>query len=154
METWSVLAEVRVHARHHRAAWTERRDSDLSPLLATGWYVSGTWAITGENKADGLNKPRRPFMRGGFGAFEVGARIEDLTFTSAASDGVPSLSVRADLVEASSDRVTTLGANWYLNQWVKIQLNAIRESLANPERRSLATRDPSWSFVTRFQFTM
>ena len=138
---------------------TERRgqsveDSDLSPLLATGWYVSGTWAITGENKADGLNKPRRPFMRGGFGAFEVGARIEELTFTSAASEGVPSLSVRADLVEASSDRVTTLGANWYLNQWVKIQLNAIREALANPERRSLATREPSWSFVTRFQFTM
>ena len=138
---------------------TERRgqsveDSDLSPLLATGWYVSGTWAITGESKADGLNKPRRPFMRGGFGAFEVGARIEELTFTSAASDGVPSLSVRADLVEASSDRVTTLGANWYLNQWLKIQLNAIREALANPERRSLSGREPSWSFVTRFQFTM
>ena len=138
---------------------TERRgqsveDTDLSPLLATGWYVSGTWAITGESKADGLNKPRRPFMRGGLGAFEVGARIEDLAFTSAASDGVPSLSVRADLVEASSDRVTTLGANWYLNQWLKIQLNAIREALANPERRSLSGREPSWSFVTRFQFTM
>jgi phosphate-selective porin OprO/OprP len=138
---------------------TERRgqsveDSDLSPLLATGWYVSGTWAITGENKADGLNKPRRPFMRGGFGALEVAARIEDLKFTSAASDGVPSLSIRADLVEASSDRVTTIGASWYLNQWIKIQLNAIREALANPERRSLAAREPSWSFVTRFQFTM
>ena len=58
---------------------TERRgqsveDTDLSPLLATGWYVSGTWAITGENKADGLNKPRRPFLRGGLGAFEVARR--------------------------------------------------------------------------------
>ena len=138
---------------------TDRRgqsveNSDLSALLATGWYVSGTWAITGESKADGLNKPRRPFMRGGFGAVEVAARIEDVKFTSAANDGVPSLSLRADLVAASSDRVTTIGANWYLNQWIKIQLNAIREALANPERRSLAAREPSWSFVTRFQFTM
>ena len=60
---------------------TERRgqsveDTDLSPLLATGWYVSGTWAITGEKKAAGLNKPRRPFLRGGLGAFETAVRFE------------------------------------------------------------------------------
>ena len=28
-------------------------DTDLSPFLATGWYVSGTWAITGDAKAGG-----------------------------------------------------------------------------------------------------
>ena len=138
---------------------TERRgqsveDTDLSPLLATGWYVSGTWAVTGENKADGLNKPRRPFMRGGLGAFEVAVRLEELTFASVATDGVPSLSRRADVVDASSDRVTTIGANWYLNQWIKIQINAIRESIVNPERRPLTATGSSWSYVTRFQFTM
>ena len=138
---------------------TERRgqsveDTDLSPLLATGWYVSGTWAVTGENKADGLSKPRRPFLRGGLGAFEVAVRVEELSFSSVSSDGVASLSGRADVVDASTDFVSTLGVNWYLNQWIKIQLNGIRETLTNPERRSLSPSNASWSFVTRFQFTM
>ena len=43
-------------------------DTDLSPLRAMGWYVSGTWAITGEKKADGLDAPKRPLFQGGFGA--------------------------------------------------------------------------------------
>lgn len=137
---------------------TERRgqsveDTDLSPLLASGWYISGTWAVTGEKKAAGLNKPRRPFLRGGFGALEVAARIEELKFSSAGTDGIPSSSVRADVIEASTDRVTTIGASWHLNQWVKIQLNAIKESVTNP-RRGQPAPGSSWSYVTRFQFTL
>jgi phosphate-selective porin OprO/OprP len=137
---------------------TERRgqsveDTDLSPLVATGWYVSGTWAITGENKAAGLTKPRRPFMRGGFGAFEAAVRLEQLTFGSVATDGVPSFSTRADVVEAASDRVMTIGGSWYLNQWVKVQLNAVREAIARP-RRGQPVSQAVWSYVTRFQFTM
>ncbi len=74
---------------------TERRgqsveDSDLSPFLATGWYLSGTWAITGERKADGLDTPRRPFLQGGAGAIELAARIEALTFGSVATGDLPS----------------------------------------------------------------
>ena len=138
---------------------TERRgqsveDTDLSPLLATGWYISGTWAVTGEKKADGLNKPRRPFMRGGFGAVEVAVRLEELTFSSAATDGIPSTSTRADVVGVSSDRATTVGASWHLNQWVKIQLNAIKEVVTNPRRGPASPSRSSWSYVTRFQFTM
>ena len=36
-------------------------DGDLAPLLAEGYYVSGTFAITGERKSDGLDTPRHPF---------------------------------------------------------------------------------------------
>jgi phosphate-selective porin OprO/OprP len=138
---------------------TERRgqsveDTDLSPLVATGWYVSGTWAITGEDKADGLNKPRRRFMRGGLGAFEAAVRLERLTFGSAATEGAPSFSTRADVVEMASDRVLTLGGNWYLNQWVKVQLNAVREEVTRPRRGQPASTQAVWSYVTRFQFTM
>ena len=138
---------------------TERRgqsveDTDLSPLVATGWYVSGTWAITGESKTAGLSKPRRPFMRGGFGAFEAAVRVERLTFGSAAKDGIPSFSTRADVVEAASDRVTTIGGNWYLNQWVKVQINAVREEVTRPRRGQSASTQAVWSYVTRFQFTM
>jgi phosphate-selective porin len=138
---------------------TERRgqsveDTDLSPLRATGWYVSGTWAVTGERKAGGLNKPRRPFPRGGYGALEVAVRVERLTFDSLATDGIPSFSVRADVVEAASDSVTTIGGSWYLNQWIKIQLNALRETVTNPRRGEPASGRRTWSYITRFQFTM
>lgn len=138
---------------------TERRgqsvdDTDLSPLRATGWYVSGTWALTGEKKAAGLNKPRRPFLRGGWGAFEAAVRVEQLTFDSLGTDGLPSFSVRADVVEAASDRVTTIGGSWYLNQWAKIQLNAVRESVTSPRRGEPQSSRRSWVYITRFQFTM
>lgn len=49
-------------------------DTDLSPAVAAGWYVSGTWAVTGEAKAKGLDAPPRPFFRGGPGVIEVAAR--------------------------------------------------------------------------------
>ena len=51
-------------------------DTDLSPFTASGWYVSGTWAITGEQKADGLDNPRRPLFQGGVGAIELAVRVE------------------------------------------------------------------------------
>ncbi|MBA2260373.1 MAG: hypothetical protein H0W18_15890, partial [Acidobacteria bacterium] len=96
--------------------------------------MSGTWAITGEKKTAGLNKPRRPFMRGGLGAFETAVRFERLTFGSLGTDGIASFSVRADVLETASDHVTTIGGSWYLNQWVKIQLNAVREAVTSPRR--------------------
>ena len=138
---------------------TERRgqsveDTDLSPLYANGWYVSGTWAITGEKKAAGLNKPRRPFLRGGLGAFEAAVRFERLTFGSLGTDGPASFSVRADVLETASDRVTTIGGSWYLNQWVKIQLNAVREEVTSPRRGQPLSSHARWLYVTRFQFTM
>ena len=116
---------------------TERRgqsveDTDLSPLLATGWYVSGTWAITGENKADGLNKPRRPFMRGGFGAFEVGGANRRSDVHECCNRRHP-VAERARRPRRGEQRsCDDIGANWYLNQWVKIQLNAIRETRHQP----------------------
>src|SRR5690606_20606699 len=51
-------------------------DTDLSALIGRGWYVSGTWAVTGERKADGLDNPRRPLFRGGPGAVELAVRVE------------------------------------------------------------------------------
>ncbi len=57
-------------------------DTNLSPITSTGWYVSGTWAITGEKKASGLDRPKRPLPGGGFGAVEVAARVERLAFKS------------------------------------------------------------------------
>jgi phosphate-selective porin OprO and OprP len=129
-------------------------DTDLSPITSTGWYVSGTWAITGEKKASGLDTPRRPLPGGGFGAVEVAARVERLAFASGPEGEPPSTSPRADAILGNADRALTFGANWYLNRWVKIQANFIRESLDNPALGPLPAQKTFWSRVLRFQLSI
>jgi phosphate-selective porin OprO/OprP len=133
-------------------------DGDLSPLVAEGWYVSGTLAITGERKSDGLDTPQRPFHPfskwGGLGAIEVTARFETLGFGSAGGTGNLSTSTRADNVLGNSDRALTFGVNWYLNRWMKIQANLIRERLHEPSMGPVPGRASFLSRVFRFQFTL
>lgn len=149
-------------------------ESDLSPLLAEGWYVSGTFAVTGEKKSAGLDTPRHRF-----GAVELAARLETLSFGSVTATsgtergvgtprverafrgaGAPgsrmdlSTSPRADSVLGNSDRALTLGANWYLNRWVKIQANLIREQILDPSMGPFPARAVFWSRVLRLQFTI
>ena len=147
-----------VKAEHIRVA-TERRgqsveDGDLSPLIATGWYVSGTWALTGERKAGGLDTPARPLFRGGWGTVELAARREAVRFFSAATGQDPSTGPRADVIVGNSDRAVTLGINWYVNRWVKIQANALREDIANPALGPAPSKAAFWSRVLRFQFSL
>ena len=129
-------------------------DGDLAPIRAIGWYVSGTWVVTGEKKADGLDSPRHPLFQGGFGAVEVGARLERLTFDSGNASEAPSTSPRAEVILGNSNRVLTLGTSWYLNRWVKIQFNVIQETLTDPEQGPLPDRNKFWSRVVRFQFSL
>ena len=129
-------------------------DTDLSPLVATGWYVSGTWALTGEKKAAGVDRPRRPLFRGGYGAVEVAARIEQLEFGSGKGDEMPSDSPRADTIAGNTDRVVTFGANWYVNRWIKLQFNLMRDELADPSQGPLPSRSTFWSRVLRVQLAL
>ncbi len=61
---------------------------DLPELFGRGWYVAGTWLITGEEKEEDV-RPSRPFAQSGFGAVEVAARYEQLTFGSTDALGEP-----------------------------------------------------------------
>ena len=127
-------------------------EDDLSPYEAKGWYLSGTWAITGETKADGLEDPKKPLFQGGPGAIEVAARVERITFGTTAVGGDVSTSPRADRYQGNSNKVTTLGVNWYLNHWVKVQFNYIKESLTDPAQGPLPEQPSYTSRVFRFQF--
>jgi phosphate-selective porin OprO/OprP len=129
-------------------------DTDLSPLISNGWYVSGTWAITGEKKASGLDTPRKPILRGGFGAVEVAARVERLAFTSGAAGEAPSTSPRADVILGNGDRALTFGVSWYLNRWLKVQGNVIRESIDDPAQGPLPVQGTFWSRVLRLQLSI
>lgn len=138
---------------------TERRgqsveDADLSPVVGTGWYVSGTWLATGEKKSSGADSPRRPLFRGGFGALEFALRLEELGFGSSAKEGVPSTSPRADVVLGNRDRAATVGVNWYPYRGIKFQGNLIREEFTDPVRGPLPSQPGFWSRVFRIQLTI
>lgn len=144
-------------AEYMRVA-TERRGeslagADLEPLVASGWYVSGTWALTGEQKADDLTTPRRPLFRGGWGAIEGAARVEGLRFGSLDAE-LASSSPRADIVLGNADHAVTLGLNWYPVRHVKLQMNLIRERIAHPLLGPAPDSPTFWSRVLRFQIDL
>ena len=128
-------------------------DTDLSPAVAAGWYISGTWALTGENKADGLDTPRRPIFQGGVGAIELAVRVERIRFGSV-DDPLASNAPRAEVILGNSDRVYTMGVNWYANRWIKIQANLVRNTIAFPDQGPSPSQGAFWSRLVRFQFSM
>jgi len=145
-----------------KAEWmrleTERRgesveDTDLSPIVGEGWYVSGTYALTGEKKSR-VERPKKPLFQGGFGAVEVAARYESLEFKSGSSSEQGSRSPRADTILGNRDQVTTLGVNWYINRFLKVQANFVRETLDDPSQGPLPSKASFNSQMIRVQFSM
>jgi phosphate-selective porin OprO/OprP len=127
---------------------------DLPSVKQWGWYVSGSWAITGEHKK-GRITPRKDVFRGGLGAFELVARVEKLVFDDidypGSQFGVPS----GGKLTGNSDHVTTFGVNWYLNRYLKIMADVINEQIDDPERSPAPTNDGKFrSVIVRFQFRM
>ena len=114
-------------------------NGDLSPIVAQGWYVSGTSALIGKRKR--------------YGSLELAARYETLSFGSAAS-GELSTSDRADTVLGNRERAMTLGVNWYVNRWVKLQANLIREDIKHPTLGPMPTRPAFWSRALRLQLAI
>src|SRR6185295_11096929 len=97
-----------------------------------GWYASGTWALTGETKSKGLDRPLHPLFRGGIGAVELAGRVEQIAFGADPSDDDGSNSPRSPVVLGNRDFVITMGVNWYPMRCVKIQVNGVREHIADP----------------------
>ena len=106
--------------------------SDLDSVRAKGWYVSGTYLLTGEER--GLNGPvvpRRPFNPiadgVGLGAWEVGVRFAELKFSSDDPviffDGNLSRIPGGGSTAENGAKALTLGVNWYLNERVRAMLN-------------------------------
>ena len=96
--------------------------------------------------------PRRPLFRGGFGAVELALRVERIRFGSLGGDLLASTPpVRGD---PHGDRAITFGVNWYVNRWIKIQTNLVRNTIALPEQGPLPSQPVFWSRIVRFQFSM
>lgn len=86
----------------------------------TGWQVAVSWFLTGEDNAFKTVSPRRPvnFRGGGWGAFEVAARVSQLDVDDAA------FPVFADPARSASGALSAgLGLNWHLNRNLKLSAN-------------------------------
>jgi phosphate-selective porin len=125
-------------------------DVDLSDLITTGWYVSGTWLVTGEDKED-FDNPRNPLFDGGIGAIEIAARYEQLGFESADKSGPAFTNPRAEHILGNTDSIWTVGLNWFINRWVRTTLNGVREEFDDANRTPLPGTSVFWSGVGRVQ---
>jgi phosphate-selective porin len=121
--------DVQTHQRHGLGP----RGSDLDKVTAKGWYVSGTYLLTGEEKR--LSAPVVPTHllapiagQWGPGAWELAMRYTDQKFTSDGPvnfyngklTGFPGGGTTAE----NGVRAFTLGVNWYLNAQTRVMLNS------------------------------
>ena len=108
--------------------------TNLADVTAKGWYVSGTYVLTGEDKQRSGNViPRRPFIpfsdESGLGAVEVGLRWAELSFDSDSpvnlfsSNLSPANIPGGGTTAKNGAQSLTLGVNWYFNQWTRTMLN-------------------------------
>lgn len=130
------------------------RDDDLPDLVSRGWYLTGTWALTGEPK-DRVDRPRRPLLDGGIGAVELVTRIENLQLASRETRGEPPFrNPRAVNLLPNADTAWTGGVNWYPVRYIRLQGFATWEHFRDEERTPLLGERNFWSFVARFQLAM
>ena len=140
-----------MQAREDRKA-QGNRNQDLSAFLSTGWYASGTWILTGENKGDDDDiNPRKPLFKGGIGSIEIGAKYDELAFGSARHEGTAFSNPRADNLIGAKDQVWTMGVNWFPNRWVRVIGNAIHEDFENASSTPVSGITAFWSGLCRLQ---
>jgi phosphate-selective porin OprO/OprP len=95
-----------------------RLDGGRPDFVSKAWSLSGGWFLTGDlppynPRLGSFGQPRvlRPIFDGGRGAIELTARYENLDYT--------------DLLTGGRGWAATVGANWYLNSFVRFQLNLV-----------------------------
>jgi phosphate-selective porin OprO and OprP len=86
----------------------------------TAWQVAASYVLTGEKNSWRGITPKRPLslQHGGWGAFELAGRIQQLDFDD---DTFPTFASAAS--NASEANSWAVGLNWHLNRNFKLQVN-------------------------------
>jgi phosphate-selective porin OprO/OprP len=106
-----------------------RASANLPDPDFTGYYLQGSWILTGESRrynpvTGSFQNPRAraPFASGGgFGAWELAARYSRLNLDF--EEGLEGTAAAAASVRGGDQQVWTLGVNWFPNPNVKVMLN-------------------------------
>ena len=118
-----------IQAEYERIS-VERRASALSNPKFSGWYIEGSWVLTGERRryntgtfafdAPPVDHPFDP-LHGTFGAVELAARysVTDLNY----HEGRPGLATPLDGIRGGEQRIVAAGINWYLNPVIRFMFD-------------------------------
>jgi phosphate-selective porin len=127
---------------------------DLPSLGARAWYLAGSWVLTGERKRARV-EPRRAVTDGGFGAVEVAARLERLSFDTVLYPGGATHGPDPRDLAGNGEWVGTLGASWFPHSRVKVQGNLVIESVDDPTRSPAPRGNGRFtSGIVNFQFVL
>lgn len=125
-----------------------QRFAPAADVEFAGWYVQGSWVLTGEQRrwssitgGFGAVRPAKPLdlSAGDYGAFELAARYSNLDLNDNA--GLLGLATPTDGVRGGEQTISTLGLNWFPNNIVRFQLQFQDVSVdrLNPGTVGLAT---------------
>ncbi len=118
-------------------------------LTNRGWFLQGSYVLTGENASFRGVTPAKPFDREKrqWGALELAARYGKVKVDNDAFR----LGLADPAVSASDAKAFTLGLNWYLNRNVKAQFNYERTDFNRSIRFGNDAMDHEDTFLTRVQ---
>jgi len=126
----------------------ERSDISSSPTF-NGYYVEGTWFLTGETKGynqasgafDGPTTVNHVFnpRAGGLGAIELALRWSDMNLNYHA--GSLGIAPAADAIRGGEQQIFTAGLNWYPTPVVRFMLDYqhVRIDRLSPNAAAYAT---------------
>lgn len=140
-EAAAIFGPVTVAGEYGRL-WLHR--PGLSEPSFDGFYVYGTWFLTGETRPfkngnfDRV-KPRNNLAKGGAGAFELALRYDRLDLSD-----TPVLARAGNRAES-----LTFGLNWYLNPYSKLLFNWVHFNGTNSPLDPIGTRTAGDAFGTR-----
>ncbi len=90
-----------------------------------GWYVDGSWFITGESRkyeadkgAFGRVRVNNPVTEGGFGAWQVAARYDVIDLSD-------------ENVFGGKQKTWIVGVNWHLNDYSRIMMNYSKSDISD-----------------------
>lgn len=120
-----------------------------------GWYVEGSWVITGEPKAYSASNPSnnyavwdnprvvRPFSFDGhsWGALELAARYSVLNLNWNA--GSPNFAVPFGGIRGGDQKIWTIGLNWYLNNNVRTVFDYMNVDVTRQTQNAIAVGKPN-----------
>ncbi len=148
-----------------------------STYEASGYYVYGTWYLTGESRAAayklkalnpanfGQIKILNPLSKGGYGAWEVAARLSEVNLNNGPYQGTyfsnlivlaPTTAMRNYVANASvlggREENMTLGVNWYPETGFRVMANWTRVlELSAPWNRAYLNNAHPNTLVLRAQ---
>lgn len=149
------------------------RDLNCTGCVATaadpefsGWYVEGSWIVTGEPKGYAASSKSnsvgvfgaptviRPFSlkEGGIGAIEIAGRYSELDLDFLAGlPGTP-LNAAAGAIRGGEQKIWAVGVNWYMNANIRLMFNYLNIDVDRLNAAGLQAGQELSAVLGRMQF--